>query len=304
MILLLFIGLVLMATAVALVARAVSAARLRSADSLAGIDHYGFAGAVEHRRKHGLHETFEDLAATIGNFILRHLRFGNEASLRKLIVSAGMYRLTPRMLIGYQVILAISLPALWLWLAVAAQMSSKATFVGALFALIVGWVVPPFYVRNRGDARLGRIDYDVPDLIDLLVVMVEAGLGLGAALQLASERLSGPLGEELRIVIQEQRMGLPSLQALENLAVRCPTPAVRQFVQAMIQGEQLGVSVGQIMRSQAVEMRKRRRAQAEEKAHRAPIKMLFPLVFMIFPAMFVVLLGPAMISIVNALGGK
>ena len=96
-------------------------------------------------------------------------------------------------------------------------------------------------------------------------------------------------------------MGLPSLQALENLAVRCPTPAVRMFVQAMNQGERLGVSVGQIMRSQALEMRKRRRAAAEEKAQKAPIKMLFPLVFMIFPAMLIVILGPAVVSIFDAL---
>jgi tight adherence protein C len=141
----------------------------------------------------------------------------------------------------------------------------------------------------------------MPELIDLLVVTVEAGLGLGAALQLASERMTGPLGQELRIALQEQRMGLPQLQALENMLNRCPTPAVRSFVRAMIQGERLGVSVGQILRSLALEMRKRRRAQAEERAQKAPIKILFPLVFMIFPAMFVVILGPAVINIFHAL---
>jgi tight adherence protein C len=141
----------------------------------------------------------------------------------------------------------------------------------------------------------------MPELIDLLVVTVEAGLGLGAALQLASERMTGPLGQELRIALQEQRMGLPQLQALENMLNRCPTPAVRSVVRAMIQGERLGVSVGQILRSLALEMRKRRRAQAEERAQKAPIKILFPLVFMIFPAMFVVILGPAVINIFHAL---
>jgi len=99
-------------------------------------------------------------------------------------------------------------------------------------------------------------------------------------------------------------MGLSSLQALENMLNRCPTSAVRSFVRAMIQGERLGVSVGQILRSLALEMRKRRRAAAEEKAQKAPLKMLFPLVFMIFPAMFVVILGPAIIGIVDALNTK
>jgi tight adherence protein C len=303
MVLLLLIGLCLTATAVALVARGLIASRLRAEHSLAGIDHYGFAGA-EVRRDEGLLATLEDVAGAIGTLILRQLRFGNEDHLRRMLVSAGMYRLTPRMLMGYQVLGAVVLPSLWIWFALAAHASAKAGVIVALLALGVGYVAPPFIVRQRGDARLAQIDYDVPDLIDLLVVMVEAGLGLAAALQLAAERLSGALGDELRIVVQEQRMGLPSIQALENMAARCPTPAVRTFAQAMGQGERLGVSIGQIMRSQALEMRKRRRAAAEEKAHKAPIKMLFPLIFMIFPAMFVVLLGPALISIFNALGSK
>jgi tight adherence protein C len=141
----------------------------------------------------------------------------------------------------------------------------------------------------------------MPELIDLLVVTVEAGLSLGAALQLAGERMKGPLGDELRIVLQEQRMGLAPVQALENMVGRCPTPAVESFTRAMMQGVALGVSVGQILRSLAVEMRKRRRAHAEQKAQSAPIKLLFPLVLMIFPALFVVILGPALISLVHAL---
>jgi tight adherence protein C len=143
----------------------------------------------------------------------------------------------------------------------------------------------------------------MPELIDLLVVTVEAGLSLSAALQLAGERMKGPLGDELRIVLQEQRMGLTPVQALENMVTRCPTPAVESFTRAMVQGSLLGVSIGAILRSLAVEMRKRRRAAVEQQAQKAPIKMLFPLVFMIFPAMFIVILGPAVISIFHALKG-
>ena len=138
-------------------------------------------------------------------------------------------------------------------------------------------------------------------MIDLLVVTVEAGLSLSAALQLAGERMRGPLGDELRIVLQEQRMGLTPVQALENMVGRCPTPAVESFARAMMQGQALGVSVGHILRSLAIEMRKRRRAHAEQQAQKAPIKMLFPLVFMIFPAMLIVILGPAVVSIFDAL---
>ena len=143
----------------------------------------------------------------------------------------------------------------------------------------------------------------MPELIDLLVVTVEAGLSLSAALQLAGDRMKGPLGDELRIVLQEQRMGLTPVQALENMVGRCPTPAVESFARTMVQGQLLGVSVGQILRTLAIEMRKRRRAQAEQQAQKAPIKMLFPLVFMIFPSLFVVILGPAVVSIFHALSG-
>ena len=98
-------------------------------------------------------------------------------------------------------------------------------------------------------------------------------------------------------------MGLSPVQALENMVNRCPTPAVEAFTRAMVQGQTLGVSVGAILRSLAIEMRKRRRALAEQQAQKAPIKMLFPLVLMIFPALFVVILGPALISLFHALNG-
>jgi tight adherence protein C len=132
---------------------------------------------------------------------------------------------------------------------------------------------------------------------------VEAGLGFSGSLQIAAERLEGSLGDELRLAMQEQRMGLATNEALANMLDRCPTSAVRSFVRSVLQGETLGVSIGEILRNLAVEMRKRRRALAEERAQKAPIKILFPLVFLIFPAMFVILLGPAVFQFINAFGG-
>jgi tight adherence protein C len=304
MILLLIIGLVLTATAVALVARGLIAARLRAVNTLGGIGRYGFAGVGQLEPAAGIKGIVDDFVASIGKVVLRRLRVGNEEQLRKQLVSAGMYEVTPRMLMGYQVLGALGLPAIWIWLSAAANLNSGLTIIGALGGIVLGWILPTWHVQQRANARLARIDYDMPELIDLLVVTVEAGLGLAASLQLASTRLRGPLGEELRISVQEQSMGLLLLQALENMVGRCPTPAMRSFVRAMVQGERLGISVGQILRSLAVEMRKRRRAAAEEKAQKAPLKILFPLVFMIFPAMFLVLLGPALFSIFDALKGK
>jgi tight adherence protein C len=301
LILILLVGLALTAIAVALFARSFIVSRLRSSESLAQIGHYGFAGTVDLDPPEGLRGWVDDFAALLGGIVVHRLKLFNEDHVRKQLVSAGMYSTSPRMLLGYQLLLAIGLPALWVWLAIAVGLGIALTLLGVVLAGIFGWMAPTTVVGNRGVTRIARIDYDMPELIDLLVVTVEAGLGLNAALQLASERMTGPLGEELRITLQEQRMGLPQLQALENMLHRCPTAAVRSFVRAMVQGERLGVSVGQILRSLALEMRKRRRAAAEERAQKAPIKILFPLVFMIFPSMFVVILGPAVINIFDAL---
>jgi tight adherence protein C len=299
----LVIGLVLLATAVTLVARGVIAARLRTADTLGQIGRYGFAGTTELQPTGGLRQFIDSAAAAVGLILTEQLKLINTERLRKTLVSAGMYNTSPRTLIGYQLLAAIGLPILWIWLAVGTSATTSLSIIVAIFCAGLGWFVPGFIVQRRAETRLYRIDRWMPELIDLLVVTVEAGLSLSAALQLAGDRLKGPLGDELRIVLQEQRMGLTPVQALENMVSRCPTPAVESFVRAMVQGQLLGVSIGQILRSLAVEMRKRRRARAEQQAQKAPIKMLFPLVFMIFPALFVVILGPAIVSIFHALRG-
>jgi tight adherence protein C len=302
-IIILLIGLLLLAAAVVLITRGVIAGRLRTADNLGQIGRYGFAGTPELTPTGGLRGFFDSTAGAIGRFLTENLHLVNEDRLRKTLISAGMYRVSPRTLIGYQLLFGVGLPIIWLWIAFGAGTSTALALLAAVFLAFIGWFAPGFLVQSRAENRLHRIDRGMPELIDLLVVSVEAGLSLSAALQLAGERMQGPLGDELRIVLQEQRMGLTPVQALENMVTRCPTPAVESFARAMVQGQVLGVSVGQILRSLAIEMRKRRRAQVEQQAQKAPIKMLFPLVFMIFPALFVVILGPAVISIFHALKG-
>ena len=301
MIIFLIISLVLLATAVVLITRGVIAARLRTADNLGQIGRHGFAGGPELTPIGGLRGFIDSVAAGIGRFFTDDLHLVNEERLRKTLISAGMYRTSPRTLIGYQLLFAIALPTLWLFFALGTSASTALAILAAVFFAFIGWFAPTFAIQRRAESRLFRIDRGMPELIDLLVVAVEAGLSLSAALQLAGERMKGPLGDELRILLQEQRMGLSPVQALENMVGRCPTPAVEAFARAMMQGQVLGVSVGQILRNLAVEMRKRRRAQIEQQAQKAPIKMLFPLVFMIFPALFVVILGPAIVSIFHAL---
>jgi tight adherence protein C len=167
----------------------------------------------------------------------------------------------------------------------------------------MGWMSPLVLVRRRARFRLAAIDRRLPELIDLLVVTVEAGLGLTGSLQVAAERLKGALGDELRLSLQEQNFGLATSEALVNMLARTETPGMRAFVRSIVQGESLGVSIGQILRNLSEDMRKRRRATAEERAQKAPVKMLIPLVFLIFPAMFVVLLGPAVFAFIEAIGG-
>jgi tight adherence protein C len=159
-----------------------------------------------------------------------------------------------------------------------------------------------YYVELKRRSRMELIDKQMPDMIDLLVVTIEAGLGILASMRVASETMADPLGQELRLTLQEQRMGLSVGQAIESLGRRADAPNMRTFVRAITQGERLGVSIGTTMRNLSVEMRKRRRALAEERAQKMPIKMMFPLIFFIFPALFIVILTPMVISIADALG--
>ncbi|MCS7006283.1 MAG: type II secretion system F family protein [Gaiellaceae bacterium] len=244
----------------------------------------------------------DSLAGRLGDALARRTsRFG-EARIRERLVAAGMYGTTPRKVLGYQVLCAIAFALLGFWLVAALGGSIVLTALGAAAAGAAGWFAPLYYIALRIRKRFERIDRQMPDLIDLLVVTIEAGLGILASMRVAAENFADPLGQELRLTLQEQRMGLTVQQAIESFGRRAGTPNVRMFVRALTQGERLGVSIGQTMRNLALEMRKRRRALAEERAQKMPVKMLFPLIFFIFPALMIVILTPMVIAIKDALG--
>jgi tight adherence protein C len=298
----LFLGLVLLATGVTLLVRAVTLPSGRASETLQQITSYGFIGRTgEDREAAGSGRALDSLATSIGEYLGRRFSFFQEAELRRQLVNAGMYSTSPGKFIGYQALVAIGGGVLWLWLGGVTGKSSGTLVIGTIMTMMIGWLVPVFIVRLVTRQRRDEIDYEMPELIDLLVVSVEAGIGLNGAMRLAATRIRGPLGQELRLTLQEQNMGLSTTAALENLLGRVDTQSVRMFVRSIIQGETLGVSMGQIMRNLAGEMRKRRKAAAEERAQKAPVKMLFPLIFLIFPAMFVVLLLPALLTIVQPL---
>lgn len=162
---------------------------------------------------------------------------------------------------------------------------------------LFGFLAPDFYIKQRGNARREAVRDTLPDVLDLLTVSVEAGLGLDGAILKVVEKMKGVLPGELRQVLQEVKVGKPRRDALKDMAFRLDVDELSTLIGAILMAEQMGVQLSNVMRLQAQEIRCKRRQRADEQAMKAPVKMLIPLVFFIFPATFIVLLGPAIINI-------
>jgi len=301
--LLLLVGLALTGLAVVMLARLLVVERTLPARLQAQIEAYGFEAAPANAAPRPLSGRLDALAATLGGLLARRMKNFREDDIRKELQAAGLYTLNARKFMGYRFLSTLVLPLIWLWFASTSGAGPLRFIAGTLFAIAFGWQGLLVLVRRRSRRRLDEIDTQMPELIDLLVTTVEAGVAFSGSLRLAATRFHGALGEELRLALQEQEMGLSASEALSNMLSRADTTAMRSFVRSILQGETLGVSIGKIMRDLAVEMRKRRRQMAEERVQKAPTKMLFPLVFLIFPAMFVVILGPAAIQILHTIAG-
>jgi len=243
----------------------------------------------------------DSLAGRLGDFAAKRTSRSGEARIREELISAGMYDTSPRKVLGYQLLVAIAAALLTFWLIPAMGGGIVMTVVLTAAAGVGGWFAPLYYINIKKRQRFTKIDRQMPDMIDLLVVTIEAGLGILASMRVASETMADPLGQELRLTLQEQRMGLTVQQAIESLGKRADTPNMRIFARSLTQGERLGVSISATMRNLSLEMRKRRKAAAEEIAQKMPIKMLFPLILFIFPAMFIVILVPMALNIIDAL---
>ena len=302
MILTVLVALGLGGAAVALGLRAMAMPRIAAAARIAEMQAYGFTGDAPPEVA-GDKRLVATIANTVGRLASRVSSRFKEAEIRNQLMAAGLYTTAPMTFLGYRVLGSALTFTTMLWLISAGDSSGPKVILFSVLAAAAGWVVPMTLVRRRAERRLEQVEGDLPELIDLLVVTVEAGLALNRSLQVASERFHGPLRDELRLTLQEQRMGLSTNVALTNMLDRCETPSMRSFVRSIIQGENLGVSMGTIMRNLAIETRKRRKQHAEERAHKAPVKMLFPLVLLMFPSMFIVLLYPAVQKFSAALGG-
>jgi len=299
------VTLVLVALAFGLMTRSATIPRARRVARMEELGAYGFAGTASLtgvipadtvRRR-----PIPAIAIRLGGLAKRQLGPTREEAMRKELVKAGMYRTSPVELVGYRIMAALFAGLLVVVARPAA--SDPLNLLLGIVAGVGGWILPIIYVHRRARMRIKEIDRSLPDLIDQIVVTIEAGLGFSSSMQVAADKFRGPLGDEMRLTLQEQRMGQSINDALKSMGERAPAANMLSFVRAVVQGENLGVSIGTIMRNLAHEMRLKRRQAAEEQAQKAPVKMLFPMVFLMFPAMGVVILGPAIFEIFETLGG-
>ena len=209
--------------------------------------------------------------------------------------------LGPSEFIAVRYVAAVVLFAIGLLLGL---LSGNPTFiaVGAAVGGILGFFGPLYWLRTKVEQRRSEIQKSLPDAMDLLTIAVEAGLGFDAAMQRVTDKFRNALSDEFATVLQETRLGRPRLEALDEMGRRTGVEDLHKFVQAVIQYEQMGVGVARILRLQSDEMRRKRRQRAQEKAAQASLKMMLPMVGCIFPTLWIVLLGPAILILLKARG--
>jgi tight adherence protein C len=169
-----------------------------------------------------------------------------------------------------------------------------------VLAPVIGWCLPASWLSRKVTERQQAILKDLPDTLDLLAISVEAGMGFEGALEIVCQHFDSPLSHEFARTLHEMELGLPRRDAFQNLKRRTQVPELSNFVLALLQADALGIPIGRVLKTQAVEMRNKRRQWAREKAAKLPVKMLFPLVLFVFPAIMVTVLGPAAFGIKEA----
>ena len=252
-----------------------------------------------------LERTLRPLAASLSNRASRIASTSfTERTEKRLALAGNPGDLRVADWIGIKVIAAVIGGVLFVFLFGVVGLMSFPFPIGYLFGIIgllFGYTVPEFWLGGRVKKRQKAILLMIPDALDLLTISVRAGLGFDAALGKVVEKLKGPLSDEFRRALAEVRVGKARRDALRDIVPRTEVVPLTNFIGAIIQAEQLGVSVSKVLQVQSEQLRIERRQRAEEQAAKAPIKMLFPLVGCIFPSLFIVILGPAIILIVQNL---
>lgn len=237
----------------------------------------------------------------IGRTVIRFTPTGWVGSAQQKLILAGWAdRMDGNTWAAVRIISVVA--SFFLWLLLQSMVEGAAMRIVVLgVCLFIGFFGPVAMLNNRIDKRRKAMEKELPDVIDLLVISVEAGLGFDAALGRVVQNVPGEISREFSRTLQETRVGVSRADALRNLTERTDVDDLNTFVLALIQADQFGVSIARVLRVQAEEMRTRRRQRAQERAFKAPVKLVFPLVLFIFPALFVVILGPAAISIFDSI---
>lgn len=240
---------------------------------------------------------FRPLLSNLVRLASRALPSEKEASLSKKIIMAGKPGgLGPREFTAVKIILAIIGPALFILADMLFNWKTGGWIIIVAVTALGGWIIPDVFLHHKISERKTEVEKSLPDVLDLITVSVEAGMGFDGALLKVVEKGKGVLASEFLVVLQECKMGKSRRDALRDMADRIGVDDLSTFVGSIIMAEQLGISISNVLRLQSEQMRRKRKQRAEEKAMKAPVKMMIPMVTCIFPTIFVVLLGPAAIS--------
>jgi tight adherence protein C len=295
--------LILTALTVALFALTILQLRPGGGAAIGRLERMQSAGQVQdtvaRRRRQAKSERLLKVLQTLGQQVGSGRKDAN--AVRLFLIQAGFS--DPRAVSIYwasRVSLAMGLPILALFGLPLLGVSSAKVLLAVLYFGAMGWIGPSFFVRRRLKARQKEVQLALADMLDMLVVCVEAGLGLNQALVRVAdeiEHVSTVMSEQLAMINLEMRAGTPRDEALKNFADRTGIPDIRSLVSMMIQTDRFGTSVADALRVHSETMRTKRRQRAEEAAAKTTIKMVFPLVLFVFPAMFVVVIGPSALAI-------
>ena len=241
----------------------------------------------------------------LGGFITKFVRAGSLDALQENLNLAGRpWGMTASAFWLLRLLSLMLCTVLGLGLAILLGLEQPMFLLAVVGGGVLGYLLPQMVLTSKVKKRKKAILLSMPSALDLLTISVEAGLSFDAALSRVAEKYENPLTSEINQVLNEIRLGRPRIEALEDMARRCKVEELTNFVQAVVQSEQLGVGIANVLRIQSEEIRRRRRQRAEEQGQKAPLKMLFPMVGCIFPTLFIVLLGPAVVEVAHQLGAK
>ncbi len=261
-------------------------------------------GQIARRRRQAQRQRYEELIRELGAWVVEHR--SDSATQNRLVMAGFRSARAEPIFWGLRIVVTIAMPAIAFFSAALLDYSMLLCTVWAAFGAGAGWIIPSFYLDHRIRGRQRQIRRVLPDALDLLVVCVEAGMGLNQAVTRVADEIrhvNSLMSEELTLVNLEIRAGAPRDEALRNLAARTGVEDISSIVSMLIQADRFGTSIGQSLRTSSDTQRVRRAQEAEEVAAKMPVKMLFPLATCIFPAILLVILGPAILAIMKAFGG-